>query len=328
MSFFLLIEQSRRRWLCVIFAALLLTITLFFAALLIGEITFNPFNLEPLHVELLTTLRLPRALAAILVGAALAVCGGALQVLLGNPLAEPGILGISSGATLALVALFFCFPLQITAFSTMLTAMLGAVIFTGALVWVSRKWRLSTARLLLMGMCFSILSSALVTWAFYFSNELHLRQLIYWLMGSLSGVGWPQLSLSIVMLPVLFAMILQAKQLDLLMLGETQAMLRGQNSAALRTKLILMISLLIGASTAMAGIIGFVGLIVPHFLRLWLGCDNRYLLPLSALVGASLLLLADIIARTALIAAELPVGAVTTVIGAPLFIWILLKRAC
>ncbi|MGL4734945.1 MAG: iron chelate uptake ABC transporter family permease subunit, partial [Enterovibrio sp.] len=147
MSFFLLIEQSRRRWLCVIFAALLLTITLFLAALLIGEITFNPFNLEPLHVELLTTLRLPRALAAILVGAALAVCGGALQALLGNPLAEPGILGISSGATLALVALFFCFPLQITVFSTMLTAMLGAVIFTGALVWVSRKWRLSTARL-------------------------------------------------------------------------------------------------------------------------------------------------------------------------------------
>ncbi|SKA59148.1 vitamin B12 ABC transporter permease BtuC [Enterovibrio nigricans] len=323
-----LVQRRTRRWHTALGIAIALLVACVMLSLSAGEIWISPFStFSPLEQTLLMELRVPRVIAAILIGASLAVSGGVLQVLLGNPLAEPGVLGISGGSSLALVIVLFVFPSLASPYGLMAAAMTGAMIFTGILVWLARRHTMSTARLLLIGVALGILSGAVVTWAFYFSSDLNLRQLMYWLMGSLSGVHWTQLSLSVVVVPAVLWLCTQGKRLDLMMLGETHARQLGLNIQSLRWQLILMVSILVGASVAMAGVIGFVGLVVPHFLRLWLGTENKYLLPMSALAGASLMLLADTIGRMAIAEAELPVGAVTTTIGAPLFIWMLLRRA-
>ena len=264
-------------------------------------------------------------MAALAIGASLAASGAVLQVLLGNPLAEPGVLGISGGASLALVILLFALPYVPGPMLTMLAAMLGALVFTMILVSLSWRRRVSTARLLLIGVALGILSGAVVTWAFYFSSDLNLRQLMYWLMGSVGGVSWTQLSLLLIVIPVLSWLCTQGRKLDLLMLGEGQAKQLGLDVAAFRWRLILIVSLLVGASVALGGVIGFIGLVIPHLLRLALGTENRFLLPLSAMCGALLLAVADTLSRVILPSAELPVGVVITSLGAPVFIWMLLR---
>lgn len=322
-----LVQRRERRWHAALIISLCLLTVSAFVSLSVGEIWIFPFSVSsPLEQQLLVELRFPRVIAAVVIGASLAVSGGILQVLLGNPLAEPGVLGISGGASLALVVVLFLFPALATPYGLMGAAMLGALAFTAILVILARKRSMSTARLLLIGVALGILSGAIVTWAFYFSSDLNLRQLMYWLMGSLSGVHWPQLTLTIIVVPALIWLCFQGKKLDLMMLGEMQAKQLGLDTDALRWRLILLVSLLVGASVAMAGVIGFVGLVVPHFLRLWLGTENKFLLPLAAISGAALMLIADTIGRMAIAEAELPVGAVTTTIGAPLFIWMLLRR--
>ena len=191
---------------------------------------------------------------------------------------------------------------------------------------MARKLRLTTARLLLVGVALGILSGAVVTWAFYFSDDLGLRQLMYWLMGSVAGVSWYQHLLSLVAVPVVIWLVLQGGGLDKLMLGEGHAKQLGIDIHRVRWRLILAIALLVGASVALGGVIGFVGLVVPHLLRLTLGSENRLLLPLSALCGALLLVSADLIARLALGSGELPLGVVTTTLGAPIFIWMLVRN--
>ncbi|PMN88289.1 vitamin B12 ABC transporter permease BtuC [Enterovibrio norvegicus] len=322
-----LVERRTRRWYLSLGIASALMVLCAMLSLSAGEIWITPFFYDSLlEQQLLMELRVPRVIAAIVIGASLAVSGAVLQVLLGNPLAEPGVLGISGGASLALVIVLFLFPSLASQYGLMAAAMFGALAFTAILVWLARKRTMSTARLLLIGVALGILSGAIVTWAFYFSSDLNLRQLLYWLMGSLSGVHWAQLSLTVLVVPAVLWLCTQGNNLDLMMLGETPAKQLGLNIQRLRWQLILTVSVLVGASVAMAGVIGFVGLVVPHFLRLWLGTENRFLLPLSALAGASLLLVADTIGRMAIAEAELPVGSVTTTIGAPLFIWMLLRR--
>lgn len=323
-----LIEKNQKKWqLSLFFTSIFLFISAYFA-LSTGEIWLVPFDkLTEFEFQILMQLRVPRVIAAILIGASLAVSGCILQLLLGNTLAEPGVLGISGGASLTLIIALFFFPNLSTSYGLMLCAMCGALIITGLLVYFSRLLSVTTTRLLLIGISLSMLTGALVTWAFYFSSEQNLRQLLYWLMGSLSGVDWSHLVLAFMMIPILLWLCLQGRKLDLFMLGETQAQQLGLDTHALRWKLILLVSLLVGASVALAGVIGFVGLIVPHFIRILLGSENSYLLPLSALSGAILLLLSDTLGRIAIAEAELPVGAVTTSIGTPLFIWMLLKRA-
>lgn len=328
MLLFQLIQHRNRRWHRALRYALLFLIVAVLVSLSAGEIWISPFTFRSsVESQILMELRVPRVIGALLIGASLAVSGCVLQVLLGNPLAEPGVLGISGGASLALVLMLFLFPSELGQYGLMLAAMCGALAFTSVLVFLAKKHSMSTSRLLLVGVALGIFSSALVTWAFYFSSDLNLRQLLYWLMGSLSGVDWPQLAFAVVLIPVLFWLCAQGSHLDLMMLGESHAKQLGLNVQGLRWKLILMVSILVGGSVAMAGVIGFVGLVIPHFLRLWFGCENKYLLPLSALVGAGLLLVSDTIGRMVIAEAELPVGAVTTSIGAPLFIWMLLRRA-
>lgn len=321
-----LIARHQRRWRQAITVACFMLLFAALVALSVGEIWITPFLPDgELESQLLTQLRLPRVLGAIIVGASLAVSGAVLQVLLGNPLAEPGVLGISGGASLAVVFALFGLPFIPSPMLLMVAAMAGAMIFTFILVSLAKRTT-STARILLVGVALGILSGAVVTWAFYFSSDLNLRQLLYWLMGSLSGIYWSQVLFGAAIIPAIIWLCYQGKHLDMLMMGELQAQQLGLDTNRLRWQLILLVSFLVGVSVAIAGVVGFVGLVVPHFLRLWFGSENRFLLPLSAISGALLLLLADTIGRLAIPSAELPVGVVTTSIGAPLFIWILLRR--
>ena len=321
-----LLYRQQRRWrTCLIVSSLLLVAICVFAVA-VGEIWILPWAPNgALEQQLLLQLRIPRVLAALIVGAALASSGAVLQVLLGNPLAEPGVLGISGGASLAVVLLLFFVPITPTPFITMIAAMAGALLFTLILVGFSRRQKVSMARLLLIGVALGILSGAVVTWAFYFSDDLSMRQLMYWLMGSVGGVSWEQLSLLFVIVPVLIVLCMQGKSLDVMMLGDVAARQLGVDVRRIRWLLILMISLLVGCSVALAGVIGFVGLVVPHLLRLQFGTENRYLLPLSAICGGILLVLADTLSRVLLADADLPIGVVTTSLGAPVFIWMLIR---
>ncbi|MGR5556387.1 vitamin B12 ABC transporter permease BtuC [Vibrio fortis] len=327
MDFQHLIQQKQRRWTRAIYLMLAALIVLSVLYLMVGDLFISPLNtLSPLEEKLLVDLRLPRLLAAIAIGAALAVSGASLQVLLGNVLAEPGVLGISGGASLAMVVVLFFLPFAPTPELFMIAAVIGSLCFTLLLVGMVRAMRLTTAKLLLIGVALGILSGAMVTWAFYFSDDLSLRQLMYWLMGSLGGVAWYQHTLTLVMIPVVIWLCLQGSKLDKLMIGEVHAAQLGINVPALRWRLIFAVSILVGCAVALGGVISFVGLVVPHLLRLAIGTDNRYLLPLSAVSGAALLVFADICARTLLDSAELPLGVMTTTIGAPIFIWMLVKN--
>lgn len=327
MDFFQLTQIQRQKWLkaiCLFFIALVCTSYFY---LMFGEVTISPFNPNSVfEMQLITELRLPRLLAAVIIGAALSLSGATLQVLLGNGLAEPGIIGVSGGASVAMVVVLFFFPMFATPLIFMLSAISGALVFTFILVAIARIMKLTTARLLLVGVALGILASSVVTWFFYFSDDLSLRQLMYWLMGSISGATWQQHWISIVMLPVIFWIMTKGNTLDRLMLGETHAKQLGVDIHKVRWQLILAVAVLVGGSVALGGIIGFVGLVVPHLLRLALGSENRYLLPLSAISGALLLVLADLLARTLLDSAELPLGVVTTTIGAPIFVWMLIKN--
>ncbi|WP_274878977.1 vitamin B12 ABC transporter permease BtuC [Vibrio harveyi] len=339
MDFQQLILNKERRWQRNLLIMSVILVLLSAIHLMVGEVFLSPFqSLSAFEQKLLLDLRLPRLVSAAIIGAALAVSGATLQVLLGNVLAEPGVLGISGGASMAMVLVMFALPglpsPMLVMFALpglpspmlfMLAAIAGSMLFTVILVGIARAMHLTTARLLLVGVALGILSSAIVTWAFYFSDDLSLRQLMYWLMGSIGGASWYQHTVTLVMLPVLIWLCCKGKPLDKLMLGEIHATQLGIDVHQMRWKLILAISILVGGSVALGGVISFVGLVVPHLLRLAFGTENRYLLPLSAISGAALLVFADIGARLLLDSAELPLGVMTTSIGAPIFIWMLVK---
>lgn len=269
-------------------------------------------------------IRAPRTLAALLVGAALAQSGAVMQALFANQLAEPGLLGVSNGAGLGLVATLLVGQGVLPGWSLSIAAIVGAIIVTLLLLHFAHR-HLSASRLLLAGVAIGIICSALMTWCVYFSSSLDLRQLLYWMMGGFGGVDWRQSWLMALLSPVLLWLSLQARALNLLALGESSAAQLGLPLVLWRTLLVAATGWLVGVSVALAGAIGFIGLVIPHLLRLCGLSDHRVLLPAAALAGAGTLLAADIIARQALLAAELPIGVVTATLGAPLFIWLLLK---
>ncbi|WP_343644700.1 vitamin B12 ABC transporter permease BtuC [Enterobacter sp.] len=269
-------------------------------------------------------IRLPRTLAVILVGAALALCGTIMQALFENPLAEPGLLGVSNGAGVGLIAAVMLGGGELSTWGISLSAILGALLITLVLLRFARR-HLSTSRLLLAGVALGIICSALMTWAVYFSTSFDLRQLMYWMMGGFGGVDWKQGWLMALLIPVMLWAAFQAQPLNVLALGETSARQLGMSLGLWRNVLVIAIGWMVGVSVALAGAIGFIGLVIPHMLRLSGITDHRTLLPASAAAGAATLLVADIIARLALTAAELPIGVVTATLGAPVFIWLLLK---
>ncbi|HFL4598129.1 TPA: vitamin B12 ABC transporter permease BtuC [Escherichia coli] len=317
-------QQQRQniRWLLCLSVLMLLALLLSLCA---GEQWISPGDWFTPRGELFVwQIRLPRTLAVLLVGAALAISGAVMQALFENPLAEPGLLGVSNGAGVGLIAAVLLGQGQLPNWALGLCAIAGALIITLILLRFARR-HLSTSRLLLDGVALGIICSALMTWAIYFSTSVDLRQLMYWMMGGFGGVDWRQSWLMLALIPVLLWICCQSRPMNMLALGEISARQLGLPLWFWRNVLVAATGWMVGVSVALAGAIGFIGLVIPHILRLCGLTDHRVLLPGCALAGASALLLADIVARLALAAAELPIGVVTATLGAPVFIWLLLK---
>lgn len=317
-------QQQRQniRWLLCLSVLMLLALLLSLCA---GEQWISPGDWFSPRGELFVwQIRLPRTLAVLLVGAALAISGAVMQALFENPLAEPGLLGVSNGAGVGLIAAVLLGQGQLPNWALGLCAIAGALIVTLILLRFARR-HLSTSRLLLAGVALGIICSALMTWAIYFSTSVDLRQLMYWMMGGFGGVDWRQSWLMLALIPVLLWICCQSRPMNMLALGEISARQLGLPLWFWRNVLVAATGWMVGVSVALAGAIGFIGLVIPHILRLCGLTDHRVLLPGCALAGASALLLADVVARLALAAAELPIGVVTATLGAPVFIWLLLK---
>ncbi|EQA9030822.1 vitamin B12 ABC transporter permease BtuC [Escherichia coli] len=317
-------QQQRQniRWLLCLSVLMLLALLLSLCA---GEQWISPGDWFTPRGELFVwQIRLPRTLAVLLVGAALAISGAVMQALFENPLAEPGLLGVSNGAGVGLIAAVLLGQGQLPNWALGLCAIAGALIITLILLRFARR-HLSTSRLLLAGVALGIICSALMTWAIYFSTSVDLRQLMYWMMGGFGGVDWRQSWLMLALIPVLLWICCQSRPMNMLALGEISARQLGLPLWFWRNVLVAATGWMVGVSVALTGAIGFIGLVIPHILRLCGLTDHRVLLPGCALAGASALLLADIVARLALAAAELPIGVVTATLGAPVFIWLLLK---
>ena len=328
-----LLRQQRRvqrNWLWLL---ALLLVVIFALNLLVGPISWQQLWAEEgtarLSQQVLWQLRLPRACLALLIGAGLAMSGCVLQTLLHNPLAEPGLIGVSSGASLAAVlALFFSQRLAwvLPAWGVPVAAFLGALAVTGTLLLLASRGRLDNVRLLLLGVAIGICGSAMTTWLIYFSNDQSLREIMFWMMGSLA---YGQAQPAWWWLPYLAVMgwlLLRRDSLDLLQLGDEQAQLMGLTLHRLRWQLVLAVCLLSGFAVALAGSIGFIGLLIPHLMRLLGRGSARFVLVASLLAGASTLLLADLLSRNLLPSGELPVGILTASLGAPLLIYLLVRR--
>ena len=315
-------QRQNVRWLLCLSVLMLLALLLSLCA---GELWILPGDWFSPRGELFVwQIRLPRTLAVLLVGAALAISGAVMQALFENPLAEPGLLGVSNGAGVGLIAAVLLGQGQLPNWALGLCAIAGALIITLILLRFARR-HLSSSRLLLAGVALGIICSALMTWAIYFSTSVDLRQLMYWMMGGFGGVDWRQSWLMLALIPVLLWICCQSRPMNMLALGEISARQLGLPLWFWRNVLVAATGWMVGVSVALAGAIGFIGLVIPHILRLCGLTDHRVLLPGCALAGASALLLADIVARLALAAAELPIGVVTATLGAPVFIWLLLK---
>lgn len=279
-------------------------------------------------------IRLPRLVLGLMVGAALAVGGAVMQGLFRNPLADPGLVGVGAGAGLGAVAAIVLgglLPAGLAAagiYAVPLAAFLGGWASTLLLYRVStRAGRTSVATMLLAGIALGALAGALTGILVYVADDRQLRDLTFWGLGSLAGATWTKvLAAAPIILTALAVAPALARALNGLALGEAAAGHLGVPVQRAKTLAILTVAGATGAAVAVSGGIGFIGIVVPHLLRLAIGPDHRFLLPAAALLGAALLVLSDILARTIVAPAELPIGIVTAVLGAPVFLWILLRR--
>ncbi|QBF28539.1 iron ABC transporter permease [Pseudomonas tructae] len=282
---------------------------------------------------ILGQIRLPRTLLGLAVGAVLALSGVAMQGLFRNPLADPGLVGVSAGAALgAAVAIVGGswaggIPEVFAPYLLSLCAFLGGLGVTALVYRLGRRdGQTNVATMLLAGIALTALAGAAVGLFTYLADDATLRTLTFWNLGSLNGASYQRLW-PLVLVAVLVSLWLprRAQALNALLLGESEARHLGIEVEKLKRELVFCTALGVGAAVAAAGLIGFIGLVVPHLVRLLAGPDHRVLLPASLLAGASLLLFADLIARLALAPAELPIGIVTAFIGAPFFLYLLLR---
>lgn len=273
-------------------------------------------------------LRLPRTLLAILVGAILAQCGAAMQGMFRNPLADPGIIGVSAGAAVGAVLMIYFSPAHISWWTVPLGAFTVGFA-TSYLIYRLAKGHSGTSVfiLLLAGIAVSALAGALIGFVSYISDDTRLRDLSLWQMGSLAGADTSRVWIAALVFALL-ALRLQshATALNALLIGESEARHMGIEVEPLKRELVLLVAMGVGVAVSAAGVIGFIGLVVPHFVRMLTGPNHSSLLPLAAIGGALLLLIADMGARLLLAPAELPVGILTAVLGAPFFILLLLQQ--
>lgn len=292
-------------------------------------------RIEQIHT-IVVSIRLPRVLACAMSGAALAVAGSGMQALFRNPLADPALIGVSAGATMGAVTFLVMgswLPvLALTGFAGRwalpIAALTGGLLATAFIYRLARvERRTHIVHLLLTGIAVNALAAAYVGLMVSVASYGTLREFHFWLLGSFNTAGWPEVValLPFVVVPLVFMPRL-AQPLNALLLGEAEARHLGIRVESLRRLVVLIGAALVGSVIAVAGAIGFVGLIVPHTARLLVGADHRKLLPLSAILGAALLVLADVVSRTVAAPAELPIGIVTALLGAPFFLMLLRTR--
>ncbi len=283
----------------------------------------------------LIDIRLPRLLLGAFVGSALALSGAMMQGMFRNPLADPGLVGVSSGAALAAVAMIalgnsLAAPLARTfgVYALPFSAFCGGFATTGVLVAiVGRQGQLATSTLLLSGIALGAFTTALTGLIAFASDDRELRDLTLWMLGSLSGASWPKV-LAVAPFALAVGLVLPrlTRALNGFLLGEAEAFHLGIDVERTKRLVVLTTAAAVGAAVAVAGVVGFVGIVVPHLVRLLAGPDHRIVLPASALIGGALVLAADVVARMALRPAELPLGVVMAVIGAPIFLHMVVKR--
>jgi iron complex transport system permease protein len=281
-------------------------------------------------------IRLPRVALALVTGAGLAVCGAALQGLFRNPLADPTLVGVSSGAALGAAAMIVMgavwFPGLTRSAYGQFAVPLAA--FAGALAAVAVVYRLATrggrsdmAMMLLAGIAVAAIAEALIGYFTYLSNDEQLRNLTFWRLGSLGAAKWSVVALIAPVVSVALCVFARlAPALNALLLGEAEAQHLGVDIQGLKRWVILFTALTVGVLVSATGMIVFVGILVPHLVRLAAGPDHRLLFAASAMLGATLMIGADIVARTAVAPAELPIGVLTALMGAPFFLWLLRRR--
>lgn len=286
----------------------------------------------PVDTAILWGLRLPRTLLAALAGAVLGLAGAVMQGLFRNPLADPGLLGVSAGgafgAVLMIVVALPLVPLPLRPHAVALGAFAGALLVTAlVLVLAMRGGQVGVATLLLAGIVLNAFAGAGTSSLIYAADDMQLRDVTFWTMGSAAGATWPTLGVALLTAaPLLVAAPLLARGLDALILGEREAVTLGIRVEALKWGAVGLVALAVGGAVAATGLIGFVGMVAPHLVRLAGGAAHRWVLPASALLGAVLLAAADGLARVAVAPAELPVGLVTALLGAPVFLALLLRR--
>lgn len=273
-------------------------------------------------------LRLPRTILALLVGALLAQCGAVMQGIFRNPLADPGIIGVASGAALGAAIAIVVLPVEYQSVTVPVCSFLGGLLTTWLVYGLAKNESgTSVVILLLAGVAIAAFGGAIIGFLTYIANDQALRDLSLWQMGSLaSASGWDLILTSVVLVVVMTLFQKQANALNALLLGEAEARHLGIEVEKLKQQFILITAIGVGVAVSVSGVIGFVGLVVPHLVRMMVGPDHRVLLPLSAILGAGLLLLADLGARTWMSPAEMPVGLVTAGLGAPFFMVLLFQR--
>ena len=282
---------------------------------------------------IVSVIRLPRVFLGVFVGAALGISGAALQGLFRNPLVDPGLIGVSSGGALG-ASIWIIFGSTLTfipeflmVFALPVFAFLGSLF---AMVLVYRigfkRGHVSVAAMLLSGIAINAIAAAALGFLVFMSDDTQLRSINFWTLGSLGGAIWTKIWPSMLVVAVASTLILRdAKNLNLFAIGETDAKHLGCDTAKLKRRMIILPAMTTAAAVSVSGIIGFIGLVAPHLIRLMLGTDHRLVLPGSALLGVILVLTADILARVAVSPAELPLGIITSLIGAPFFIWLLVR---
>lgn len=296
-------------------------------SLSLGQQTINPFQLDPLQLKIVLDLRLPRIVVALLMGGSLGVAGAILQGVFRNPLADPYVLGTSSGAALA--AAFGLLATQGTGvWLVPVLALTGALVTSAMVVSLGRDaWGVRAERLLLAGVGIGFFLSAILMLVMSLAQADGVKRALLWMAGDLAGADWSVVPVASLLMLLGFALALARRRgLNALALGDEVAFGLGLEPGRERTLLVLAASLLTAASVALGGIVGFVGLMVPHAVRALVGADARRVLPLSALGGGMLLCLADTVGRSVLPPVEIPAGVVTALIGAPWFL-IMLRRA-
>jgi len=294
-----------------------------------------PWGFTAREQSVLIGIRLPRVCLGILVGAGLAICGATLQGLFRNPLADPGLIGVSSGAALAAVAVIVLgggaaasLPFLPQTWLLPLAAFCGGL---GCTLLVYRvadcDGRTDVSTMLLCGVAVNAIAAAGMGFLVFISDDQQLRDLSFWQLGSLGSITWekllpvaPLVGLAVFLLPGF------ARFLNAMLLGEAEAHHLGYDVEREKRFAVLLVALGTGAAVSVSGIIGFVGLVVPHLIRLLIGPNHVILLPASALLGASLVLIADLVSRHIVLPAELPIGIVTACVGGPFFLWLLSRR--